>query len=354
MSSTMMYVGTYTLGKSEGIYSCYLNEQTGEIVQAHVPVKLDNPTYLHLDKKGDVLYSVGKRNLENRGEVASYSIDRQSGALTLLNSKENNCLSSCYISTDNKNQYLFTANYHDGSLSSFSIQEDGSIGNLVAVIEHVGKGVDEERQENPHVHYVNLTPDQRYLCAVDLGIDKVVFYKFNQNTGELVVDELKSLSLPPGSGPRHLLFTKKGNNLYVINELTSTIVVYTYDSNLHIYKEIQNIQTIPSDFTDENFCAAIYSSNEEEILFASNRGHDSIVSFKILENGMLELISWTSTNGHFPRDFNISPSGKFLVVANQLTDNISSYKICQETGNLLETGFSISIPSPVCIKFLAL
>jgi 6-phosphogluconolactonase len=396
------YVGTYTHGDSEGIYVFTFDALTGLLEPVGVSKKLENPSYLALDKDNKYLYTVmetDKFNGEKGGAVGSFSIDKMTGNLKFLNCHPTKGRAPCHISIDKENKYLFAANYSEGTVALFPINSDGSISPVSDVIYHEGCGPNKERQEKPHAHYVSLTPEEEYLCAVDLGIDKVMVYRFDKEKGKLT--PLKNLSpkIKPGSGPRHMVFHPNGNFAYVINELSSDIVVFKYNSpgsSLHcsppaslygnnnnhnsysgnynqksshdsdygigydsshdypncIFEEIQYISTLPDEYKNINYCSAIHMDRNGKYLYASNRGHDSIAIFKADEiSGKLQPIAHTPTGGNFPRDFAIDPTGNFLFAANQNSDTIVPFKILPESGKLEQIGHIINVPAPVCIKF---
>jgi 6-phosphogluconolactonase len=350
-----VYVGTYTHGQSEGIYIFTFDALTGVLEPIGVSSKLENPSYLALSKNNKYLYTTAEVNeLDGKkgGAVAAFSINNVTGNLEFLNYEYTKGKAPCHISVDKENKYLFAANYGDGTCSFFPLDPDGAILPIQNIIHHKGSGPNKERQEKPHVHYVTLTPEEKYLCAVDLGIDKVVVYEFDRKKVALTPLEHFSPKIKPGSGPRHMVFHLNGRFAYVINELSSDIVAFKYD-NTCLFEEIQYIKTLPDDFKCVNYCSAIHVDNEGKYLYASNRGHNSIAVFKIDKlSGKLQAIGYTSTKGKYPRDFAIDPMGNYLIVANQNSDSIIVFRISPETGELEETNKILNIPSPVCIKFL--
>lgn len=343
------YVGTYTGGESKGIHRFIMDAKTGEISAAELKAELGNPTYLAIDKNNKYLYSVGKINEE--GGAAAYSIDNFSGNLELINYRVSKGSSPCHISLNSKDTYVFTANYHRGTAEVYPIREDGGIGSVSSAAAHEGSGPNKERQEKPHVHFAALTPNEKYLCTIDLGIDKMVVYSVNN--GILERCEELSVSFNPGCGPRHMIFHPNGKYAYIMTELSSEVIVLEYSSINNNFKIIQYISTLPENYKGENLGSAIYVSQDGSYLYASNRGHDSIAVFKIDNStGRLEFVSHTSTEGQHPRDFAIDPTGNFILVANKDSNNIVPFKIDKATGKLERTGNIIAVPNPVCIKFL--
>ena len=352
------YIGTYTHGKSKGIYVFHFNTITGKLELAGTSSELENPSYLCISKDNRFLYAVMETEVyqgKSGGAVAAYSINKQTGMLGLLNIRPTKGKDPCHLSTDSHNRFLFAANYSDGTLTVFPLEKDGHIGSMSAIIRHKGSGQDKVRQEEPHMHYAALTPDEKYLCAVDLGLDKINVYDFSPNYGCPSTAEKLSVNIKPGSGPRHMEFSPNGNFAYLLTELSSEVVVFKYDSTGGGFDHIQTVSTLAADLEASSFCAAIHISPGGEYLYASNRGQDSLALFKTdQDSGMLELISHISTRGKTPRDFAIDPSGRFLLAANQDSDTLVTYAIRPESGKLELSGNTLEIPSPVCIKFACL
>lgn len=342
------YIGTYTNGESKGIYRLIMDEQ-GKIEDLKLAAELDNPTYLTISKDNKYLYSVIK--IGDKGGVAAFSIDAETEELQLINYQVSEGSSPCHVSLDNENKYVFSANYHRGLVEVFPIAEDGGVKPPSSIAIHEGSGPNKERQESAHVHFVSLTPDQNYLCAVDLGIDKVVVYDFKD--GLLSKAEELSLSLKPGCGPRHMAFHPKGKFAYVVTELSNEIVILEYCEANPEFKQIGYISTLPDNNEGESFCSAIHISRDGKYLYAANRGHNSIAVFIIDDStGMLELVGHRSTEGQFPRDFIIDPTGRFILASNQNSNNLMTFSIDKETGLLTRTGSEATVPNPVCTKFL--
>jgi 6-phosphogluconolactonase len=248
---------------------------------------------------------------------------------------------------------VFAANYGSGSIVGIPILPDGQLGQMTAFIQHGGKSVDAERQSSPHAHCVTLDPANHFLFACDLGIDKVMIYKFRPEHGALARSEPPSVSLKPGTGPRHLAFHPNGREAYVINELNSTITRFGYDADHGVLTEEQTISTVPVDFKGTNYPAEITVHPFGKFLYGSNRGHDSIAIFAIdAATGALKPVAYESTRGKYPRYFAIDPTGTFLLAANQDSNNIVIFRIDPATGLLKATGQTVDIGAPACIRFL--
>ncbi|MBS4192110.1 lactonase family protein [Bacillus sp. FJAT-49705] len=341
------YVGTYTNEKSEGIYSFILDGEKGQLSEVKLAAKLDNPTYLAISEDHQFLYSIIKEG--SSGGVVAFKINPESAELQALNQNVSEGAPPCHVSVHRDNSTLFSANYHKGTVESYLLNTDnGSVYSPTSVIEHIGSGPD-ERQEKAHTHYAGITPDEKYVIAVDLGIDKIFTYTVHR--GELT--EKNSLSVKPGSGPRHLVFHPNGKYAYIMTEFSSEIIVSQYDSNNGEFTQIQIVSTLPENFKENNQGSAIHISSDGRFIYAGNRGHDSIAVFSVhSETGELQFIEHTSTEGHWPRDFVLDPTEKFIVASNQKSNNLVLFLRNEMSGKLTLLQSNIFVSEPVCIKFI--
>ncbi len=352
MGKTMVYIGSYSSDSGEGIYTFELDNTTGKLNTAFAPVHADNPSYLTLSDDQRYLYAV----LETRefhgvfgGGAAAYKINNK-GGLTFLNESPTMGLDPCYLSTDRSNSILVASNYSSGSLSVFSLEQQGAIEPCLLVETHMGSGPDQERQEMPHVHFTDFTPDGKYICAVDLGIDTVKFYRFDKKANTLHTEDRLNILLRPGTGPRHVVFHEGMRFVYIITELSSEIAVFEYVDGR--YEARQYISTLPPDFKGSSAAAALRMSPDGRFLYASNRGHDSIASFQIGKDGVLVPCGIYPVQGQGPRDFAIEPLGNYLLAANEKSNEIVILKVDKASGALKPTGISEKLHSPTCIQFL--
>jgi len=356
LSRQDFYVGNYGTGQDGGIYLCRLNSLTGEITLQGETKGIDNPSFLAIDSNNHFLYAVNEVSDVNGnpgGAVSSFEIDPENGRLRFVAQQLTLGESPCHISIDRTGKFLLITNYTGGNVTVVPILQDGNPGNYVEHIQHKGQSINPDRQNAPHPHSINLSPDNNYAFVPDLGLDKILIYRFDPQTGKLRPGDFPYISLKPGSGPRHFTFHPDGRFAYVINELNSTVTVFKYKSVKGTLKEIQTISTLPEEFTGESNCADIHIHPNGKYLYGSNRGHNSIVIFSIdPSNGKLIQRGFTSTQGDFPRNFAIDPSGLYMLAANQRSDSIFSFRINIETGELIPTGHMIEIPKPDCIKFL--
>ncbi|MGG5252701.1 lactonase family protein [Neobacillus sp. SM06] len=341
------YVGTYTKGDSKGIYSFTLDTDAKKITNVQVAAELDNPTYLNISEDNQYLYAVVKKG--ESGGVAGYRIS-ESGELTPINTQVLAGSPPCHVSLDHHRQFLFSANYHKGTVESYTLnRENGMISPPVSIIQHEGNGPD-PRQEKAHTHFAGLTPDEKYLAAVELGIDKLFTYKVGDD-GKLT--EVSSLSVKPGSGPRHLAFHPNKKFAYIMTEFSSEVIALAYHAEDGSFRELQAIKTIPDDFTDNNQGSAIHISSDGRFVYAGNRGHNSIAIFSVKEEtGEVTFVDRVSTEGDWPRDFVLDPTEEFLIASNQNSGNLVLYARDQESGKLRLLQADVAVPDPVCVKFL--
>ena len=348
---TLLYVGTYTTAKSGGIYVYRLDPSTGVMKYVSRAV-VKNPSFLVISPDQQFLFSVGVFD-RNQGGVFSFSICPQTGELIPLNSVSAKGRGPCHLSVDSTGKYVFVANYGDGSVAMFPVQNDGQLSEASSFIKHQGSSVNPRRQKGPHAHSITIDPGNHFAFAADLGLDKVMIYKLDLKQGKLVANESPFAKVAPGAGPRHFDFHQSGKFAYVINEMNSTLTAFTYDAAAGKLSEIQTVPTLPADFKGRNSCADIHVHPNGKFLYGSNRGHNSIVIFAIdQQTGRLTLVGHESTKGEIPRNFGIDPTGKILLAANQKTNNIFSFHIDPGTGKLKATGHSIDVGAPVCVKFI--
>ena len=348
----VLYVGTYTSGKSEGIYM-YGMDQTSGALRPMTSVKSNNPSFVVVNP-GRFLYAVnevGELDEKRTGAVSAFAISLSPPRLTFMNQQVSEGADPCHLSFDRKRKHLLVANYSSGNVAVLPILPDGSLGPAIDVEQHEGSGP-REQQKGPHAHCIKLDHANRFAFAADLGNDKVMIYRFDPLNGKLEPATQASATLHPGAGPRHLSFHPNGQFLYVINELDSSLTTFRYDAAKGTLTPFETVSTLPRDFTGLSFCADIHVAKSGRFLYGSNRGHNSIVVFAIdHHNGRLSLVEHVSTEGKWPRNFTLDPSERFLLVANQHTDNVTIFRVDQQTGRLTFTGQSVEIPSPVCLQF---
>ena len=357
----LVYIGTYTSGKgkskSDGIYVYKLNPETGELSPHKTVENVVEPSYIAIDKKRKYLYAVNETETyqgKKSGAVSAFAIDQKTGGLTFLNKQPSLGGAPCFIIVSENENFVLAANYLGGNVSSFPVQKDGSLGASIDLQQNMGTGPNKDRQEAAHAHSINLDEKNHFAYLCDLGVDKIFIYKFDKKTGKLSPNPAQKIfQAKPGAGPRHFAFHPNNKIAFVINELDSTVTSLDYDSKRGTLKEVQTISTLPEDFKGANTCADLHVSPDGKFLYGSNRGHDSIVSFKIDDkSGKLNFVEHTSTGGKTPRNFAISPDGKFLLAANQNSDSVVVFRVDDMSGKLTATGKTAQVPMPVCLKVI--
>ncbi len=351
-----VYVGTYTSGGCEGIYVYKMDMSDGSIMFVQTVGNLKNPSFLAIDSTDRFLYTFGMiSNADGKQEpvVSAYSIDVKTGMLSFLNRQPIPGRGTCHINVDKTGKYVLTANYSDGNVSMFPVLADGGLDKMSDFVQHTGSGPNEKRQKAAHAHSINISPDNKYAYAADLGIDKVMIYKLDLENGKLVPNEPPFAKVAPGAGPRHFDFHPNGQFAYVINELNSTVTAFTYNQSDGSLTEIQTVLTLPEGFSEINSTADIHVSPCGKYLYGSNRGHDSIAIFSVDTNtGMLSPVGHEPTQGSTPRNFAVDPTGRYLLAENQRSGTIVIFRIDKATGKLIPTGNVVEVPSPVCIKMI--
>jgi 6-phosphogluconolactonase len=347
------YVGTYTAKtNSKGIYEFQFDGATGKMSAVEVAGDTKDPSWVVVHPGGKYLYSVNETG--KASTVSSFAIDFKNGKLTLLNQLPSLGEDPCYLSFDQTGKFLLVANYTSGTVAAFPILADGKLAEHTGLQQHSGMlGPNKERQDGPHAHYIAPSAQNRLVYAADLGLDRVLIYEFDSAKGSLGQPETKaSVEVAPGTGPRHIAFSSSAKFMYVVGEMTSTVTVLAKE-NQGTFHAIQTAKMLPAGFSGRNDAAEIEIHPSGKFLYASNRGHDSIVVYAINQaNGLLRQIADVPTGGKEPRHFAIDPSGTFLLAENQLSDTIVEFRLNTATGELTPTGETLSVPSPVCLVFV--
>ncbi|GIW80391.1 MAG: hypothetical protein KatS3mg105_2198 [Gemmatales bacterium] len=355
----IVYFGTYTGGKSKGIYRYYLDTKTGKLTYIGVTEGIANPSFLAIHPNKKYLYAVTEvSNFQGKksGAIAAFRIDPKDGGLTMLNHALSGGSGPCHLVVDRLGKTVLAANYGSGSVCAIPIAGDGKLKEAASVIQHKGSSVDPRRQKGPHAHSINVDANNRFAVAADLGLDKLLIYRLDADKSTLTPNDPAFAEVPPGSGPRHFAFHPSHKFAYVINEMKMTITAFAYDPEKGALKSLQTISTLPAgEKPQKGFSTAeVQVHPSGKFLYGSNRGHDTIAIFAIdQQKGTLRLVGHESTRGKTPRNFGIDPSGNFLLAANQSTDNVAVFRIDPKTGKLKLVGQPIEVPRPVCVKFLA-
>ena len=356
----IFYVGTYTGNgnTSKGIYAYRFDAVTGESSPVGLVGETTNPSFVALSPDNRFLYAVNE--LDNyqgghSGAVSAFAVDRPTGRLTFLNQVGSRGADPCYLIVDKSGKHVLVANYVGDSVAVFPILEDGKLGEASDFIApRTGHGANPARQEAPHAHSIDLSPDNHFGFVDDLGLDALFVYKFDSANGTLTPTDPPIVKFDPAAGPRHLVFGPKAKFAYVIAELSNTVTVFSFDQRRGVLLPRQKVSTLPKDFTGGSDASEIRMAPSGKFLYASNRRHDSIAVFAVdAQNGLLTPVEYAPTQGKIPRSFDIDPSGNFLLAANQKSDNIVVFRIDQSTGRLTPTGQTLNVNAPVCVKFMA-
>ncbi|QJD78031.1 lactonase family protein [Spirosoma rhododendri] len=349
----IMYVGTYSVRGSEGIYVFSFDRKTGTMTPVQSVKNDKNPSFLALHPSGRYVYSADE-GAENgpakTGTVSAYSVDKSTGKLTFLNKQSSLGNSPCYVSIDKTGKNAFVANYGGGSMAVLPIQADGKLTASSDSVQDAGSGPNTQRQERPHVHSATISPDNQYVYIADLGTDRLSIVKPDVKTGKVTPASMPYVTVKPGSGPRHLAIHPSGRYAYLVEELTSSVAVFSRDSKTGALTMMQEgVKSLPSNFTTTNYSADIHLDPSGRFLYMSNRGRNALAIFAVGNDGKLTSIGEQATEGKIPRNFLIDPKGDFVFVANQDTDNITIFRRDAKTGLLTYTGKSVSVPAPVCV-----
>ena len=353
-----VYLGTFSSDLSNGIYQSTLDLEQGTLTPAELAVEAGSPSFLAIHPTNKFLYAVSEITTpEGKGErgVSAFAVDSKTGRLTLLNQQPSTGAGPCHLVVDGIGKNVLVANYGGGSVATLPIQGDGRLSPASSSIQHHGKSINPERQEAPHAHSINVDRDSKFAFAADLGLDKILIYRFDSAHGKMTPNDPPAGVVAPGSGPRHFAFHPSGRFAFVNNELNSTVTSFSYDPTRGSLTEIQTITTIPKTWESDNWTAETVVHPSGKFVYVSNRGHDSLAIFGFDEKAQkLTALGHQSTGGKTPRNFSVEPSGRFILAANQDTNNVIVLRVDFTTGLLSPTGSSIKVGRPVCVRFMAL
>jgi 6-phosphogluconolactonase len=353
--STRVYVGTYTGKASKGIYTLMLDLSTGKLSDPELAAETTSPSFLAIHPTNKYVYAVNEVptfNGEKTGSVTAFSADPNTGKLTQLNAQPSAGTGPCHVSLDKDGKFALVANYAGGSVAVLPISSDGKLQPPSSSVQHIGSSVDPDHQKEPHAHSINLDRQNKFAFAADLGLDKILIYRFDATGGKLSPNDPAYAALSPGSGPRHFAFHPTGKFAYANNEITSAVTAFTYDAAKGALTEIHTLSTLPHPVKGNSTAETVVHPSGK-FLYTSNRGHDSIAIFSIDPGtGKLTADGHQPTGGKTPRNFNIDPAGTFLLAANQNSDSVVVFRIDAQSGALTPAGSTVTIGSPVCVKFI--
>ncbi|QDU07796.1 lactonase family protein [Gimesia aquarii] len=348
----LVFISAFAPGDKGAIHAYQLNPETGELKLVQRTTDVEHPFFLAVSPDNKYLYSIhapGKFGGKENEYVAAYELLGRTGKLKLLNRQSSLGTASCYLDIDKSGKAVVVANYSSGSVASLPVKEDGSLEEAASFIQHTGSSVNPARQKEPHAHSIVVSPDQKFVYAADLGLDKVLAYALDPKTAKLSESPQPFVRTLPGAGPRHLTFHPNGKHLYVINELKNSISEFDYDPKTGTLIERQTISTVPEDFEGTSHTADLKITPDGRFLYGTNRGHDSIAAYRIDDQGQLTLLGIEPSLGKGPQNLAITADGKFLLCANMPGNNVVVFRIGKETGGLTPVGEPVSVPSPSCI-----
>jgi 6-phosphogluconolactonase len=354
-NDTLAYVGTFTKGKSQGIYGFRLQTQGMEVAQniTLVPLGLaaatPNPAFLEIDAERRVVFAANDlHEFEGKpsGAVSAFSVEAATGKLVLINQRPSMGAAPCHLALDGARRNLLVTNCIGGSVAVLPVAADGRLGAATDVVQHPGT--------RPHPHGIALAPDDRFAFACDMGLDRVMAYRFDTAKGKLTPAATPVVPLEAGSGPRHMAFRPDGRFAYVIGAKSSTVIAFAYDAKTGALRQVQAISSLPESFEGSSSAAEVTVHPTGKYLYASNRGHNSVVLFTIdAEEGTLTFVEEQGTGGKTPRHFGIEPAAaKHVAIANQDSDTVLVSRIDVTNGRLKPSGVFAAVPSPACVQFL--
>ena len=353
---SLVYFGTATGAHSQGIYVSRFDDSSGILSAPELAAEVRNPMFLAVAPGNRFLYATGEMegaDGKRAGAVNAFARDAQTGRLTWINRQSSGGSGPCHLAVDATGQSLLVANYGSGSIAALPVRTDGSLGEAATLLVRSGSGPNPKRQAGPHAHFILPSPDNRFTLDCDLGLDKVFISHLDPAAARLTAADPPFVALAPGSGPRHLTFSRDGRFVYVINELGGTISVFSYAATNAALAAVQTISTLPKDFATNNTAAEIVLHPNGRFLYGSNRGHDSIAVFAVdTATGRLALVEHASTLGRTPRHFALDPSGRWLLAENQGSDSVVVFAVDGDTGKLKPTGQVQPLGSPTCAVFV--
>ena len=353
----LVYIGTYTRSRGKGIYKFRFQPATGKLTPVTLAAETPNPSFLAVHPNRRFLYAGNEHEGEDQpgknNTISAFALDRKSGALTFLNRISCRGEGPAHIVVDRDGKGLIASNYRSGSVALLPIGADGRLQEATGFDQHSGSGP-KPQQTVPRAHGAVFSPDNKFALVAEHGIDKVMVYRYNAARSTLLANDPPFIKVKPGNGPRHVAFHPGGRMVYALNELSSTVTVLGYDAKGGTLKQLQEITTLPPNFTETNSTAQLQIDRAGKFLYASNRGHDSIAVFAIeAASGTLRLVEHVATQGKTPRDFSLDPTGAYLFAANQNSDNIVLFRVDAATGKLTPAGQVIQqAPEPSCVVFV--
>lgn len=355
-----VFFGTYTDGKSKGIYRSAFDPNTGSLSAPELAAAVTNPSFLAVHPTNKFLYAVGEvSNVGGKkaGGVYAFALDSKTGALTKLNAKDSGGAGPCHLTVDKTGKCVVVANYDGGSSGSLPVNDDGTLGDMASFHQHTGKGANPARQAGPHAHSANIDANNRFAVVADLGLDQLLVFKLDPSAAKLTPNDPPHFSTPPGSGPRHFTFHPNGKFAYTCGELDMTAIALKYDAEKGEFTQVNVAPTIPADTPEpvrkKSSTAEVQVHPSWKYVFVSNRGYNTIATFKVNEQtGAVEPNAHLTGDIKTPRNFAIDPTGRWVLVANQDGDSVVVFEWDNFGGNGKQTQTKVEVGKPVCVKFV--
>jgi 6-phosphogluconolactonase len=351
----VVFISAFASGEKGAIHALSFDSKSGTLTPLHRTTDVESPFFLAVSPNGKFLYSIDAEAFGGEDDefVAAYSIEGRSGKLKRLNRQSARGTASCYLDVDSTGKTVVVANYSTGDVAALPVKKDGSLGEAASYIKHEGSSIDPARQKAPYAHSIEISPDNRFALAADLGADKVFIYQLTPGKAGLIPNKAQSsAAVAAGSGPRHLTFHPNGKRVYVINELKNTVTFFNWDPKAGSLETRQTISTLPADFTGTSYCADLKITPDGQFLYGTNRGHDSIAIYRIEKDGVLSLVKIEPSLGKGPQNLLITPDGGWLICANMAGSKVVVFQIDSKTGQIKAQGDPIEMPSPSCIRWL--
>lgn len=349
INTQIVFAGGYSSGAEAGIHAFEFDTVAGVLQACGSFSGIANPSYVALHPMHPWLYSVSEASRNDgdpSGEVWALSYERAPFGIRALNQKSTQGSGPCHLELDKTGCWLFVSNYGSGSAAVFKLGPTGALGEMTDFVQHRGSGPNAARQEGPHAHSAIVTGDNQFVIIADLGIDELVVYRFDSQNGKLAPHN--KFRMPPGSGPRHMAFDPSGSWLYVANEMNSTVTVFEYDSVHGKLFQKGTHSTLP-DGAPESYVADIHINSSGQRLYVSNRGHDSVATFVVDLDGALQLLGHSSCGGSWPRNFAVAPGGRFMLVANQHSNELCVLPV-DITGGIGSPVSRVTVAGAACVK----
>ncbi|MEE3284280.1 MAG: lactonase family protein [Planctomycetota bacterium] len=347
----LVFVSAFGSGEAGAIHAFRVDSKQATMKPVHRTTNVENPFFLALSPDRKYLYSIDTPDFSDKVNdgIAAFRLEGATGRMKLINRQSALGTTACYLDVDATGRTLVVANYSSGSVASLPIGKDGSLGKAATFIQHKGKSVNPMRQQEPHAHCFVISPDNRFVLSADLGLDQVLTYRLDSDDAELKIPRQPFVRTPAGAGPRHLTFHPNGRWVYVIHELTNAVSLLDYNKKTGVLIERQTICTLPGDFKGTSYCADVKVTPDGRFVYGTNRGHDSIVVYRVGKQGKLKTVAIVPSLGKGPQNLAITPDGRLLLCANMPGGNVAVFRIDGKSGGLQPVGKPIAVPSPSCI-----